>query len=227
MTQPLATLWPLLTAGFGVAFVHAALPTHWLPFVLAGRAQHWSDGKTLGVTAAAGGGHVAFTAALGLLAAGAGAAVDRWSTSVFPWLAGGVLVAFGLYYLWLQRRGGGHGHFHFTAPGHDHPHGDGHAHAHRGDKAVILGLLAMLSFSPCEGFLPLFVAGAREGWSGYLWLSAALAAATLLGMLVFTWLTLRGLQHLKLDRLARHEHAIVGAMLLAIGAGIWIFEGWR
>src|SRR5437773_11467181 len=40
--------------GFTVAFFHAAIPTHWLPFVAAGRAQRWSHSKTLLITALAG-----------------------------------------------------------------------------------------------------------------------------------------------------------------------------
>ena len=31
--------------GFAVSFVHSILPTHWLPFVLAARAQKWSRAK--------------------------------------------------------------------------------------------------------------------------------------------------------------------------------------
>ncbi len=53
--------------GFTVAFFHAAIPTHWLPFVLTARAQHWNHAKALGITALAGSGHVLFTAVLGLL----------------------------------------------------------------------------------------------------------------------------------------------------------------
>ena len=50
--------------GFTVAFLHAAIPTHWLPFVVAARAQHWNSAKTLVVTGIAGSGHVLFTTAL-------------------------------------------------------------------------------------------------------------------------------------------------------------------
>jgi len=60
--------------GFAVAFLHAALPTHWLPFVLVGRAQKWTTGRTLGVTLLAGLGHVGLTILLGL-AVTAGAAI--------------------------------------------------------------------------------------------------------------------------------------------------------
>ena len=35
-------LLALLGGGFATAFLHAALPTHWLPFVLVGRAQRSS-----------------------------------------------------------------------------------------------------------------------------------------------------------------------------------------
>ena len=235
-----ATLWPLVTAGFGIALVHAALPTHWLPFVLAGRAQRWSHGRTLAVTAAAGGGHAAFTAVLGGVAIGAGAVIDAWSRAMFPYLAGAVLAGFGLWYLRKFVRGEGHSHLTLlpVAHGHDHVHhvhtndcahsdDPDHAHHHhppRTDAAVIVGLLAMLSLSPCEGFLPVFIAGAREGWLGFIGLSAALAVATLAGMLAFTWLTLKGLQHLRLERLARYEHAVVGGLLVTMGAGVWVFE---
>lgn len=239
MSEYLLSLWPLATASFGVAFFHAALPTHWLPFVLVGRAQGWRTAKTLIVTALAGGGHVLFTALLGLLVVGAGAAVNHWLASVFPWIVGGVLVAFGLFYLLRHARGEGHGHHHahhgHSHGGHatDHAHDHDHSHPHehtpkigrpeadglRSDRAAVLGLLVTLTFSPCEGFLPVFAAGARHGWHGYLWLSAVLALATWLGMLAFTWLTLKGLERGKSELLERYQNAIVGTLLLAIGIG--------
>src|SRR3712207_6428279 len=85
--------------GFVIAFLHAAIPTHWLPFVLVGRAQGWSGRKTLGVAVLAGGGHIASTVALGLLLTLAGMALhDEFG----PWLAraaGVLLIGVGLYYL--------------------------------------------------------------------------------------------------------------------------------
>src|SRR3954471_2697775 len=94
----------LVVTGFAVAFLHAAIPTHWLPFVVAARAQHWNRGKTIMVTGIAGGGHVLFTTALGVLVAWGGIAVNaRWSRS-FPLIAGGSLVAIGLFYLARQLR---------------------------------------------------------------------------------------------------------------------------
>ena len=39
-------LTTIAVTGFSVAFFHAAIPTHWLPFVLTGRVQKWSRGRT-------------------------------------------------------------------------------------------------------------------------------------------------------------------------------------
>src|SRR5918998_3614240 len=96
-------LGSILATGFAVAFLHAAIPTHWLPFVLVGRAQGWGARKILTVAVLAGGGHVASTALLGLVLTAAGMALDAL---LGPWLAraaGVLLIGFGLYYLLLRR----------------------------------------------------------------------------------------------------------------------------
>ena len=65
-TMNSAMLTTIAATGFTVAFFHAAIPTHWLPFVLVSRARGWSRGKTLAVATLAGLGHVAITSLLGL-----------------------------------------------------------------------------------------------------------------------------------------------------------------
>ncbi len=257
----------IAATGFVVAFAHAAIPTHWLPFVLAGRGQRWSKGKTLAVVALCGLGHVLFTTALGVLVVWLGIETRQWTGQVFPWIAGGALILFGLYYLVRQMRGGGHGHSHgghdhgdHGDHGHDeekpraenppdtHAHGHGHGHDHphphphvaavaasapiaakparaaRSDRAVILGLFTLLTFSPCEGFLPVYLSGVSYGWMGFAMLSAVLATATVAGMVIFTGLTLSGMERLRLGFLERYESGILGAVILMLGVGI-IFLG--
>ena len=93
--------------GFTVAFFHAAIPTHWLPFVLVSRARGWGHGKTLLVATLAGLGHVAITSLLGLAIAWFGFQLDEKLGHLFPWIAGGVLLAIGAFYFWRQIRGRG------------------------------------------------------------------------------------------------------------------------
>lgn len=356
-------LLSIMATGFVVAFAHAAIPTHWLPFVLAARGQRWSRPKTLSVVALCGLGHVLFTTVLGVLLVWLGIETSKWTGDVFPWIAGGALILFGLYYLLRQGRGQEHGHHHFGKGhshegdhdhGHDHSHGARHVHdagghaAHRhdeskridtghgvlildvfeegvpprfrvkpegnsmllpeagalsvetvrpdgrrqtfpfigndgflesideipephefrailslshgshshehevdfeehahgphaslaagvgkpaaaqstpakSDRAVILGLLTLLTFSPCEGFLPVYVSGIAFGWAGFILLSAVLALATIAGMVIFTWLTLTGMERLKLGFLERYESGILGTMILFLGIGIIFF----
>jgi nickel/cobalt exporter len=237
-----ALLSSIAATGFGVAFLHAAIPTHWLPFVLAGRGQHWGRGRTLAVSAIAGLGHVLFTTVLGILVVWIGIETSRLIGQVFPLLAGGVLIVFGLYYLVRFVRGGATAHHHWVGAGHgaghhhdddhDHPHANvDHHHPHdhapsgrRSDLAVILGLLAMLTFSPCEGFLPVYLAGIAYGWAGFVVLSVVLAAATLAGMLTFTWLSLVGLERLRLEALEKYDGAIMGGLLILLGLAVMVLE---
>jgi ABC-type nickel/cobalt efflux system permease component RcnA len=226
--------------GFGVAFFHAAIPTHWLPFVLTARVQHWTRAKTIAITALAGTGHVLVTAALGLAITAFGAAVSQTIGSWFPKIAGGVLLIFGLYYLSRQVAGKGHVHFgypheHLHEPdrhehdhAHEHQHEHGHADVHQphrtSDRAAILSLLAFLTFSPCEGFVPFYVSGIRYGWTGFALLTAVLSTATVAGMVLFTSITIFGFGKLKLALLEKYESAVMGVLLCAVALLIILFE---
>lgn len=340
--------------GFSIAFFHAAIPTHWLPFVITARAQRWNRNKTICVTALAGTGHVLFTALLGVLIAWFGIALHDRIGAWFPWIAGGALLLFGLFYVYRQLSGSGCGHSHLFG-GHSHhgttphlhvhesaalqpgPHGgalietgnglveiaivkeaetakfrlypvslvkqsvaarleagmtletvraseerqsfffqnaDGslvstetipepheftailsvphgnHVHAYethfskRGeqkltektveivapqragisDRVAITSLLALLTFSPCESFLPIYVSGVRYGWMGFALLTAVLSIATVLGMVAFTWLTLSNLEKLNLRFLEKYESGIIGGLLCTLGVLIIVLE---
>jgi nickel/cobalt exporter len=232
----------LLTTGFAVGFLHAIIPTHWLPFVVASRAQHWTKTKTLAVTGFAGTGHVLFTTALGVLVVWGGMAINSRIGNAFPYLAGGALIALGIFYLVRQMKAG-HRHVHLfgTDSHHAHSHDDHHHHVddtieeeeraleqdwsrQRSDWAAILGLMALLTFSPCEAFLPVFLTGAKYGWLGFALLSTVLAVATVAGMITFTSLTLLGLKRLRFKMLERYEPLIVSAVFCGLGILVIIFE---
>lgn len=229
-------LTTIAISGFGVAFFHAAIPTHWLPFVLAARAQHWNHSKTLAITALAGTGHVLVTAILGLLIAWFGIALDRTIGGWFPVLAGGALIGLGAFYLYRQATGKGHAHHHLFC-GHSHTHSGmlEHDHDHTptpvgarraapSDRVAITSLLALLTFSPCEAFLPIYASGVRYGWSGFALLTAILSAGTVAGMVLFTWLTLMGVRKVKLELLERYESGLIGALLCTVGLLIIVLE---
>lgn len=346
-TMTVTTFVALYGTGFTVAFLHAALPTHWLPFVLTARVQRWSRPRTLAIVALAGLGHVAVTALLGFLVAWGGMTLSGKMGHMFPLIAGGALLLLGLYYVVRQLRGEHHGPHHlFGGCGHAHNHsdagrgphggllipsgrgfvelsvfetgvppcfrlyfydeehkpvsqhaagsisietgrpdgarqkftfcdGDGylestaaipephefrailhlahgnrfhahevsfvehdHEHAHgghrceyratlpprRSDWAAIASLFTLLTFSPCEGFIPVYVSGIQYGWSGFFLLTFVLSVGTVLGMLGFTWLTLAGIEKLKLPVLEKCESGLLGALLMLLGLVIILSE---
>ena len=235
-----AVLTTIAITGFTVAFFHAAIPTHWLPFVLVSRARGWSRGKTLAVSALAGLGHVALTSLLGLVIAWFGFQLDEHAENLFPKIAGGVLLLIGLFYFWRQWRGSGVLHHHppgghhqaskECGHGHERSHWDDELHESElgskkaGDWAAISGLFMMLTLSPCEGFLPVYLSGVQFGWRGFVVLSLILAVGTLAGMLVFTWLTLVGLERFQVQKFEHYEALLLGAIFSVLGILMLVIE---
>jgi ABC-type nickel/cobalt efflux system permease component RcnA len=238
MTAPLdaAVVTSLALPGLAVAFFHAAIPTHWLPFVLVSRARRWSRGKTLAVVVLAGLGHVLVTTVLGFLIAWFGFELNSRAGQWFPWAAAGILFLLGGYYLWRQARGGVMHHHaiggHHAADEHcGRDVGRTHLEAEvrdsalvTGDAAAIGGLFLMLTLSPCEGFLPIYLSGVRFGWNGFALLSTILAVGALGGMLVFSWLALVGVERFPTRAFERHEAGILGTVFLVLGVIVLFIE---
>ena len=69
------------------------------------------------------------------------------------------------------------------------------------------------------------ISNRREIWLDWVaLLSAILAIATVAGMVVFTWLTLAGVEKLKLRALEKFESGILGGVLCLLGVLIILFE---
>ena len=198
----------MLGAGFVTAFLHAALPTHWLPFVLVGRGQRWSLSQVLGAVTVAGLAHIATTAAAGGLIVAAGLAMDQWISGLLPNLSAGLLFLFGAFYLGraLLRQpvmGGGPA-LELSEPTVSH-------------AAAFWGLVALMALSPGEVLLPIYLSQATEGLLALGGLTVAFAAGTVLGMALFTGRARAGWSVLRLERWARYEGVILGLALIVIG----------
>ena len=199
-----AFLLTLTATGFSVAALHAALPTHWLPFVVIGRARGWSRRRTLGAVALAGGGHILATTVLGIALARFGWEINERFDAAFHWAVAALLVGLGA---WLA----------FRAP---HGHGCDHCEGRKlipepTDRAALWGLFLTLTLSPCELFLPVYLTAAPYGWPGIAWLSAVLGIGALTGMLTLTWLTLHSAARVRwLDRL---DGRVLGGLLALLG----------
>jgi putative Mn2+ efflux pump MntP len=203
-------------AGFGVALVHVAIPTHWLPFVLVGRAQGWTLSRVLTAAAAAAAGHILTTSIVGVLILLAGRLVEQWIQGVLHYAAAALLLGFGLFYLAraFQRRVALAGLTDQTvAPP---PRVD--------DRAAWWGVVGALALSPGEVLLSFYLTGDTHGWPGLTLLSAVFLVGTLVGMVTLITLTWAGMAHFRMDRLARYESAILGAVLVLLAIAVVVFR---
>jgi nickel/cobalt exporter len=119
---------------------------------------------------------------------------------------GGLMVAVGLFYIVRGR--------------HNHALPEASRRVYASDRAAIAALVTLLTLSPCEAFLPYYLAGMEHGWVAFLVLSAVLMAATAAGMLIFTSLSLAGFKRLGLQWVERYEETILGAALVLVGLAV-------
>ena len=206
LQQPV--LISLLGGGFVAAFLHAAMPTHWLPFVLVGRAQRWSLMRVMTVAVTAGLAHIASTALVGSLIVAAGLALNAWIGGLLPHLSAALLFIFGAFYLArasLQKP--------ITATG---PEAEVPEPA-VSDRAAFWGLVLMMAVTPGEVLLPIYLSSATEGVMALALLTFSFAAGTVLGMTLLAALASAGYSILRLERWARYEGAILGVALILIG----------
>ena len=196
----------ITATGFAVALLHAAIPTHWLPFVMVGRARGWTQRQVLFAVALAGGGHILTTTLLGTGLAWFGFELSEAFDHAFHLAVAALLIGLGA---WLALRA---------------PHGTSCDHCQgrpsqlipeATDRAALWGLFVTLTLSPCELFLPVYLTAVPYGPAGVVWLSAVLAAATLGSMLTLTWLTLKGTA--RLPWLSRPDPRILGLLLCGLG----------
>jgi hypothetical protein len=204
----------VLFGSFLLSVIHALIPSHWLPIVAVSRAQKWSRPETLVVTAVTGLAHTSSTILLGM---GVGLLGHRLSdnpalTAIVPPT---VLVLLGLVYLsldWLA----GHG---------EHRHVDDGLLKSKTSKASLVATLCFaMFFSPCLEIEAYYLKAGFLGWPAVLSVSLVYLVITVLGMLLFVELGLRGATKIRAHYLEHHERQVTGLVLIALGALAFFVE---
>jgi nickel/cobalt transporter (NicO) family protein len=207
----MAKLSVMLVSTFTIALLHTLIPSHWLCFVLVGKAQGWARRKTLGVTAAAGAVHVITTVSLGIALAALGRTiVESHHEDMLERISAVILIGLGAIYLATHL-------FHA-------------GHHHESDKAVsektaVLALAFSLVVSPCSASIPLLiVASAHAGWTAMGLIAFVLLITTVGVMLLMVGLTSLGIDRLQFSFFDRYEKLIVGLVLCALGSLILLVK---
>jgi sulfite exporter TauE/SafE len=229
----------LTLSAAAIAFLHTLLgPDHYLPFVAMARARGWSLGRSLRITLLCGVGHLLGSVVLGVIGITVGVQLAslEWLEGLRGNLAAWLLIGFGLAYTaWglrqaLRNRPHAHWHSHDgMTHSHVHTHHGGHAHLHAeatpGRSLTPWVIFVIFVLGPCEPLIPLLMyPAARESWAGVLAVTTVFGLVTVLTMLGMVFLSLKGLEKLRLPAFERYAHALAGSTILVCGLAI-VFLG--
>ena len=224
---------PLLIAAATIALIHTVVGVdHYLPFVVLGRARHWSLARVIGVTAVCGVGHVVGSIALGFVGIGLGTAVgglalvESFRASLAAW----GLIAFGLaYVVWAlvrMQRKKSHSHVHAHSDGelhtHEHGHQREHLHTHaKAGAATFWGIFIVFVMGPCEPLIPVLMAPAFEqNWGMVVAVTAVFAVTTIGTMVIAAVVGTLGLRLAPLNGVERYANVAAGAAITCSGFAI-------
>jgi len=227
----------------GIGLIHTLTgPDHYLPFIVMGRARHWSLAWTLSITALCGVGHVLGSVVLGFIGIGAGIALHQLVDieSLRGEIAAWGLIAFGLVYMvWGLRRAyrkRPHTHMHVHPASdmhvHKHTHTGEHTHIHevaqRPTSITPWVLFIIFVLGPCEPLIPLLMfPAAQSSLAGVALIAGVFGLVTITTMIGIVALAHAGIQRLPLPEgsiwmghLERYAHALAGGTLALSGLGI-------
>ena len=200
----------LMFSALTIGIVHALAPDHWLPFVMLGRAQKWTQWRLTLSTVLAGLGHVTsslFIGGLGVLLGMAAERVNLWESTRGN-VASLLLIGFGLAYMvWGLKN-----------------YGKKHSHAMQHAQTVSYWtLFALIVFGPCEPLIPLLFAGYSLGWSAVVSVFLLFGLSTVGMMLLQVHLAFYGLSLFNAHRFEHASDIIAGGVITATGFGIRVF----
>ncbi|MCH7780903.1 MAG: hypothetical protein IH848_08655 [Acidobacteria bacterium] len=232
-----AATTPLLVTAAATAVLHTAIPDHWLPFVLIGRARQWSAARTARITALAGLLHLVVSFALALLALGLGRAAVLTLGETMAQSTGPLLIVFGLLYaLWSWRKGG---HFHpggamlhrgnGACDGREGDANDEHLHYHA-DQALIrdrgrfgaTGLAVLVGLNPCVLVIPVALSAAPLGRTAIVAVFVAYGVPALVSMAGLAALGATMTKRIRIPGAARHMELASGLLIALLGAVLWL-----
>ncbi len=226
------------TAAF-IGFTHTLMgPDHYLPFVMIGRARHWSHLKLAVITVICGIAHVLSSVVLGLIGIAAGIALGSLESveGVRGELASYLLIAFGLAYgVWGIRRGmqskpHSHTHFHTDEGEHEHTHDHTHAdHKHLHEEEAdssninvsVWAMFIIFLLGPCEPLIPLVMFPAAEhSFIGVVLVAGVFGLVTVTTMTIIALALYSGVKIVSTAWMERYIHAMAGFIIALSGSAI-------
>ncbi|GAB4020892.1 hypothetical protein GCM10028808_63940 [Spirosoma migulaei] len=209
--KPEQMLWNLIIGSVLLGSVHAAIPNHWLPVVLIGRAESWSERETLGVVALSGFFHTLSTVVLGVLIGAIGVKVSERLEEQTRLIASLLLIFMGLIYFAMHDANAPHEHVPKGLKG-------------RSKTTIITSLSVAMLFSPCLEIETFFFSAGTLGWRAISTLAVVYTFVTITCMVALTALSYQGLARVNWHWLDHYEKRITGSILIGLGILTFFIE---
>ena len=208
----------LALAAVTVGSLHTIAPDHWVPLTALARAQGWSRGRAIRLTALCGFGHVTVSVLLGVLALVFGIELLRAVGDRMAAAASLLLIGFGLAYAIVGLRRAAlrvhAGHAGPHAHGHSHHHFD---HVHDASKVTPWALLLVYSADPCVALMPILFAAVPLGTGRTVLIVTAYELATIATMIALVVPATAAVRRVRLPWAERFGEAVAGTVIVTVG----------
>jgi len=195
----------IILGSIALSFIHALIPSHWLPFITIGKAQGWDLPHILKTTFLAGLAHTGSTTIFGLLASFAGFQLSNNQHTISSTVVPVLLLILGLWFV-MQ---------HYRA--HDHNHIDGKVmNGKKTYKQLLFSLVIMMFLSPCFEISAYFLSAGAMGWPAVATVIVIYNLLTITGMLIMVGLGHHGIKRLNIYWLQHNEQLITGLTLICL-----------
>lgn len=184
-----------------------------MPFAVIAKAKKWPKAKLLWIIFVSGIGHVASSAALGVIGILLGFSLSKLKgieghrAEIALWL----LIGFGIaYMLWGIKEARGH------------EHKEIEEEKLKTKTVAMWTLFAVLILGPCEPLIPLIFLGYNYGWIGVILVATVFSLVTIVMMLLQGFLSFMGIQLIKNEFAERYSHAFAGLVIALTGVFIML-----
>jgi len=212
----------IIISTFILSAIHATIPNHWVPIIAIGKAEKWTQRKTLLATIISGFAHTLSTIFIGILVGFAGYKLSERYEFVSHWLAPLILIVLGLFYIQMDIHNSRHKH-HASSHQHSHHNHDVNTKL-RSSWSVLFSLTLSMFLMPCVEIEAYYFQAGAFGWQGIFTVSAVYTLTTVILMLLLVFVGYKGAQRLRSHTLEDHEKLITGAVLVVLGILVFFIK---
>ncbi len=195
----------ILLSTITVSILHALIPSHWLPLISISKNYKWTNKETLWVTFYMGTAHVASTILLGIIIGLLGNSLHNRYQEFFEIIAPIILIAMGIFFIYRHYT---HHHFHINTAKNDEQ---------ISKTKIIISLVSMMFLSPCLEVESFFFSAGQYGIIQVFVIALLYAVISILGMLLWMLIALKGLQKLNWHKIEHNAGLITGFVLILSG----------